>query len=180
MGNGLSGLIRSIEKAGEITTIEHPMVHREKLTTADYRKNWYDFMNDAADFTEDGRWRNTKGSKEREQICRKYEDKQRIKIVRAGIVVAIGDGTDILVKDQKTAVSLMREIATAFDKGDLDEQIETWMAKRDATLAKAKWMKENKKLCEGKTADEKTKLYEESTGYKEKDFTDKVSSPRRR
>jgi len=181
MGKGFSAVISNAEKnKGRVTKIEHKLVLREKLTTADYRKNWSDFMNDAADYTEDGRWRNTKGSKEREQICREYEGEYRIKIVRAGIVVPIGTGTDLLMPDKKSAVSIMRDIADAFNKGDVDEEIEDWMAKRDATLAKAKWMKNNKELCEGKSAEEKTRLYESSIGYKEKDFTGKVSSPRRR
>jgi hypothetical protein len=110
---------------------------REKLTLADYRSNWAEYITDAAEHLEACGKGDCEHSKERRMVCRHHRNQWRIKLVRAGIIVPLDGHTDILMPNKEGALSMLRTIAAGFEDGDLDEELQTWMDTRDEHVAKS-------------------------------------------
>jgi len=142
-GNFSKSLGQHVEKSGGKQENLEIDFKREKLTLEEYRINWGDFVRDASDHIEQC-GKDCEHSKERKMICRSHGDGWRIKLVRAGLVVPLGGHTDIIIPNKSDALSTLDMIANGFEDGDLDEELKSWMKKRDDNVAKAKAAKEKK------------------------------------
>ncbi len=136
-------LNKQIKKAGGTQETINVALRREKLTLAEYRPNWADFIRQSIkwvglDKTEQKELR-TNFSAEKRGLCRLHNTGDyRIKLVRSGIKVPIDGHTDILMPTLPDAIATMETIAKGFEDGDLDDAISKWMADKEDKTPKRK------------------------------------------
>jgi hypothetical protein len=154
-------LIDRISKSGGTLTTIEGSGKREKLTLEDYRMNWSDFILTAWDWHKMGRNEKEnileseegdaeydyRPTKEILNMVREWNNQHRIRMVRAGITIHLGedDNKDIVVRSMSEAIDILQILSDAFKDGEMDAEIERWMSIRDANVAKAKLAKEKKK-----------------------------------
>lgn len=118
-------------------------LRREKLTLAEYRPNWADFVRESIKWIQ----MNTAAQKEfrsnfsaeKRTLCRLHNTGEyRIKLVRSGIKVPLDGHTDIFVPTLVDAIDMLETIAKGFADGDLDDAIGTWMKDKDNKEPKQK------------------------------------------
>jgi hypothetical protein len=136
-------LNKQVKKVGGTQETLEVVLRREKLTLAEYRPNWADFVSQSIkwiqlDKAAQKEFRSN-FSAEKRTLCRLHNTGDyRIKLVRSGIKVPLDGHTDILVPTLGDAIATLEMIAKGFADGDLDDAIATWMKDKDNKEPKQK------------------------------------------